>query len=360
MTKQEKEDLQDEITNILSGKFDGMDAVRLIRNNPHAERLLKKCSFCDYDEELRFIEEHDDCEIRTVLETPHSEYYDPDYGSLDPLCGFRVHSTKVIQDPHEIYEYDNLFTHILTMLEEEIIEIPKEEVLTRENLEMLLNGEADCKVDHIYFFDKTGESSFHWEYYFHNTNGEWDSMDVDVDFTDIEGICDIFNFRSTTPGDIANEFYNYFRNYYTMFPGLAQKKYNDPITEADIFNGPEAICLLQNTMNAELRSNIYKISRKIQERREDSEQRARMRNLVHTVREMISHMSQQELLLLKIEAQNYQNQNQMLEPEYAEKLKEQESDKYWTILATNLEMEKIFAREKAMQEYKAKKERKDK
>lgn len=64
-----------------------MDLVEFVRSSHTAQANLSTAECCDYKQELEFIETHDDCDIRALLD--ETNFYDSEYGNCDKLCAFR-------------------------------------------------------------------------------------------------------------------------------------------------------------------------------------------------------------------------------------------------------------------------------
>ena len=67
------EEFKDRFNQFISSNYTNLDFLRFVQENSEAQEILEK-----YDDEyyktIRFLEEHSDNEIASILKTPHSEY----------------------------------------------------------------------------------------------------------------------------------------------------------------------------------------------------------------------------------------------------------------------------------------------
>ena len=110
-----------EFFDLIDSDYTTLDFLRFVQNNYEAQTIIAQ----HYDEDdvrkvVCFLESHDDCEIESVLNTDPTEYYDPDYGSLDPLSGYRIEDKKDIEDFSEyLQESDDPLIWIARAIEED-------------------------------------------------------------------------------------------------------------------------------------------------------------------------------------------------------------------------------------------------
>lgn len=108
-----------EFIDLINSNYTSLDFLRFVQDNYEAQTIIAQ----RYDEDdvrkvVWFLESHDDCEIESIIAADHSEYYDPDYGSLDPLSGWRVPNKKEIEDFEDyLQEGDDPLTWILMAIE---------------------------------------------------------------------------------------------------------------------------------------------------------------------------------------------------------------------------------------------------
>ncbi len=73
-----------------------MDLIDFVRSSYTAQANLSNAECCDYKQELEFIETHDDCDIRALLD--ESDFHDSEYGNCDKLRAFRSLSEDLFWD----------------------------------------------------------------------------------------------------------------------------------------------------------------------------------------------------------------------------------------------------------------------
>jgi len=243
ITQEEKRQFINELFELVRSNFTSYDLVCYIKNNELAQELLRKCDFCDYEEELDNLLKFDDSTIKTILDTPHIEYYDPEYGSMDPLMSFRVSKAEMdgCNTYDDIRECDNILSHLLDQLEAEPIEMDLKDILNRENLEKLSYGEIDCNASQIYYFEPIGSTSGDFYFaHFYRDSGGWDSnafKEFNInDFDKIIDTDDYNNSHDTFEALIAH-FSNLYREHCIGIPGSI---------EQEVFNGVEAIARMRD------------------------------------------------------------------------------------------------------------------
>ena len=124
---------KNEFLQLINSNYTCLDFLRFVQDNYEAQTIISRYYDEDYVRKLVwFLESHDDCEIESILNTNHTEYYDPDYGSSDPLSGYRIGNKKDVEDFSEyLKEGDDPLIWIARAIEED-----KEEL--ESNLEEML------------------------------------------------------------------------------------------------------------------------------------------------------------------------------------------------------------------------------
>ena len=90
---------KNEFLQLINSNYTCLDFLRFVQDNYEAQTIISRYYDEDYVRKLVwFLESHDDCEIESILNTNHTEYYDPDYGSSDPLSGYRIGNKKDVED----------------------------------------------------------------------------------------------------------------------------------------------------------------------------------------------------------------------------------------------------------------------
>lgn len=87
----------DEFVQLIKSDYTNLDFLRFVQGRGEAQNIIEN-HYDDVHKVMSFLDEHSDSEIETILNTDHTEYYDPDYGTLDPLCGWRIYEKKEIDD----------------------------------------------------------------------------------------------------------------------------------------------------------------------------------------------------------------------------------------------------------------------
>ena len=90
---------KDDFLELINSDYTALDFILFLKDNDVAQKIISE--YCDIDQAVRFIGSHDESEIKKVLDIPHHEFYDPDFGSMDPLTGFRVRNKKNIENFEE-------------------------------------------------------------------------------------------------------------------------------------------------------------------------------------------------------------------------------------------------------------------
>lgn len=90
---------KDDFLELINSDYTALDFILFLKDNDVAQKIISE--YCDIDQAVRFIGSHDESEIKKVLDTPHHEFYDPDFGSMDPLTAFRIRNKKDIENFEE-------------------------------------------------------------------------------------------------------------------------------------------------------------------------------------------------------------------------------------------------------------------
>lgn len=244
LTQSEKNEFLKKLRRLVESNFTGVDVCSFVRENKTAQYLLGKVSFTEYERQIDFIVNHDDCEIEEILKTHHMDYHDSDYGSLDPLIEFRINKTDYEDDDENenlsfenLEEHDNVLSHMLLMLNEEDTEIPLSEILNRDNLIKLVDGGYDCQANQIYYFEKLEFGKFMFTHYFRDKNG-WDSCEYKMDFSKPKEFVERYFQGYSNPTEAECCFYYKMENAYREF--LDKVDSYLPLYKA-VYNGVEAM-----------------------------------------------------------------------------------------------------------------------
>lgn len=221
ITQKEKDELTAEIECFISSDFTSVDLVNFILGNDLAKKLLRKITYYEYDKELNYIDSADSYDIEYVLNKHHDEFYDPYYGSEDPITAFRLSKEDIeeCETIEDLREYDNILSHLVVQLDEEPLEINLEEVLCKDNLDKLVCNRIDCRANQIYFFE---EASNYFEFTFHylyrEGDGEWCCNSHECDVRKLDTIIDIDKYDNCCEAFEAYIafFYNLFREEYCL------------------------------------------------------------------------------------------------------------------------------------------------
>ena len=110
---------KNDFLNFIDSDYTCLDFLRFVQENPQAQSIIEKY-YDDVNKVVQFIETTSDTEIESILNTAHAEYDDPDYGSLDPLGGWRIPSKKEIEDfDYYLQEGDDPLTWIMREIEDD-------------------------------------------------------------------------------------------------------------------------------------------------------------------------------------------------------------------------------------------------
>ena len=256
ITQEIKDNFIQNLKALVKSNFTALDVCCFIRDNDMAQYLLRKFPLCEYDEQLNYLECRSDEEIEYVLNTPHSQYYDPDYGSSDPLCGLRIPSKDEYEKEGESFlfenliDYDNVLSHMLFVIENEDVEIPRSEILCRSSLEKLVGGGYDFRARHIYYFETIEYNSYCFWHCWKSDAG-WDYNKWKMDFNDFEGIAREYFAGYDNVRDIECHFYYDIETAY--MEELNWIEADLPLSKA-VFNGTEAITQLKQSTRHRLLS----------------------------------------------------------------------------------------------------------
>lgn len=244
--QEDREDLLSELESFISSDFSSMDLVNFILDNKLAQDLLRKITYYEYDKELNYINSTDLSTIEFVLGKHHNEFYDPYYGSEDPLMSFRLTKEDIegCETLDDLREFDNILSHLLDQLELEPLEVDKEELLCKENLEKLVKGKIDCSVDQIYFFEKVSDFfEFNFHYYFRDNNSSWCCKICECDVHEFDTIVDITKYDNICEA---------FEAYIAYFSNIFRNEYSQNITTTEL-----GCSLFFKYINSSLENNVY-------------------------------------------------------------------------------------------------------
>lgn len=241
MTQEEKNEFLQEFDRFMKSDFTSFDLACFIKYDKIAQYLLSEFACYNYKDELENLSMFDESTIKSILNTPHMEYYDPLYGSSDPLISFRISKADMADcNMKDLHEYDNILSHLIDQLDKEPTKIDLKDVLNRENLEKLKYGEIDVPASQIYYFERKGDQGgFYFEHYF--CNGGWDrNAFPEYDINDFDQRIEIDRYDDWREAFDAyvETFANMYMNHCSGIPDTLDN---------EVFNGVEAVARLRAT-----------------------------------------------------------------------------------------------------------------